>query len=446
MASAKVAVTVLDHGVEVERTVRRPVRLTPDGYAGVAYAGSVYPLRAGDVVELTADGWELGDCERFLFAGAEIPYAPVDNGAVAPAAGFDIDWYLETTQHGHYLLFNAPERLASQFITALEAADVSIQRWDVSHRPADDGNFFDWFARLRFKGSRDDALASVQAVVSPPKHDAVGGTGTVDETADRLAEAESRLEQLLDRLLGATKRAEAAEREIGRLRALLEATEAHERDHREALSLATRRSADLHKQVVALRRRVGNGPETAALIKSLSDAEELRELALAENSLLLERNRDLESDALVQRHRADTLAGEVDGLMDQLIELQALEEERIRAAKATRPRRGGVVEFLANAFTRLEFILDSIEVLANLESPARTLRALSEIDAGEVIGRDLEGMRGWFEVKNVATGVAGSQRLGRIYYKPNGPTVLVSVHIKQDEKQQRRHIERLRAF
>lgn len=74
------------------------------------------------------------------------------------------------------------------------------------------------------------------------------------------------------------------------------------------------------------------------------------------------------------------------------------------------------------------------------------MRALSDIDAGQVIGKDLEGMRGWFEVKNLSTGIAGSQRLGRIYYKPDGQRVLVSVHIKQDEKQQRRHIERLRAL
>ena len=44
-------------------------------------------------------------------------------------------------------------------------------------------------------------------------------------------------------------------------------------------------------------------------------------------------------------------------------------------------------------------------------------------------------MRGWFEVTKLATGVAGSERLGRIYYKPDGQRVLVSVHIKQDEKQ-----------
>ena len=35
--------------------------------------------------------------------------------------------------------------------------------------------------------------------------------------------------------------------------------------------------------------------------------------------------------------------------------------------------------------------------------------------------------------------------MGRIYYKPDGNRVLVSVHVKQDDKEQRRHIERLRS-
>jgi hypothetical protein len=445
MASAKSVVTILDHGIEVETGVRRPIRLTPDGYAGVAYAGSVYPLREGDVVELSGPSWELADCEKFLFAGADIPYALTQTGDDY-RTGFDLDWYLETNQHGHYVVFNAPERLASQFIASLEAADVSIQRWDVSHRPADDGHFYDWFARLRFKGSRDDALAMVQAVVSPPASDVDVVTPVVDPLAQRLADAEARVEQLLDQLFGTTKRAEAAEREVTHLQSLVEASEASEYGHREALALATRRHADLQEQVTRLREHIGSGPDTADLIKNLSDAEELREMALAENSVLLERTRYLESEATSQRERADGLADQVEGLMDQLIELQALETERMRAAVATRPRRGGVVEFLASAFNRLEFVLDAVDVIANLESPAPTMRALSEIDAGEVIGKDLEGMRGWFEVKNLATGIAGSQRLGRIYYKPDGQRVLVSVHIKQDEKQQRRHIERLRAF
>ncbi|GAA1805628.1 hypothetical protein [Nostocoides veronense] len=444
MASAKSLVTILDHGVEVETGIRRPVRVTPDGYAGVAYAGSVYPLHPGDIVELSGPSWELADCEKFLFAGSGIPYASAhgEDGH----AGFDLEWYLETNQYGHHVVFNAPERLASQFISALERADISIQRWDVSHRAADNGNFYDWFARLRFKGSRADALAMVQAVVSPPISDVEVIAPVVDPLTQRLDNAEARIEQLLDQLFGATKRAEAAEREVSHLRSLVEAAETSEQGHREALALAARRHADLQDQVSTLREHIGSGPDTTELIKNLADAEELSEMALAENSVLLERNRSLESEATSQRERADGLIDQVEGLMDQLIELQALETERMRAAAATRPRRGGVVEFLAIAFNRIQFVADSVDVIANLESPAPTMRALSDIDKGEVIGKDLKGMRGWFEVKNLATGIAGSQRLGRIYYKPDGQRVLVSLHIKQDEKQQRRHIERLRAF
>lgn len=73
----------------------------------------------------------------------------------------DVEWHLETNQYGHYVVFNASERAAGALVAALEGADLSVQRWDVSPRPADDGNFYDWFARLRFKGSRADALAKL---------------------------------------------------------------------------------------------------------------------------------------------------------------------------------------------------------------------------------------------------------------------------------------------
>ena len=69
-----------------------------------------------------------------------------------------------------------------------------------------------------------------------------------------------------------------------------------------------------------------------------------------------------------------------------------------------------------------------------------------QIDMGELLGKDLEGMRGWREVSKIGTGIAGSEDMGRIYYKPGGNRVLVSVHVKQDDKEQRRHVKRLRSF
>ena len=445
MASAKSLVSVRDHGVEVEIGLRRPVRLTPDGFAGVAYAGSVYPLHVGDFIELSGPSWELADCEKFLLAGAEIPYAVV--GLVEDAqAGFDLDWYVETNRFGHYVVFNAPEPLAGRLIAALEQASVNIQRWDVSHRAADDGNIYDWFARLRFKGPREEALAMVRQVISPAPCDGENAVPRINPLVEQLADAEARIELLLDRVFMATQRIESGQREIGQLREVIDAAEAMEKGQRESLMLAKRRQVDLENQISALRRQVGSGPDQASLVKDLADAEELREMALTENAILLERTRSLEAESISQRQRANELQIQVDVLMDQVVELQTLEEERLRAAAARRPRRGGVVEFLEITFSRIEFVLDSIEVIANLDSPAAIMRALAVIDAGDLVGKDLEGIRGWFEVTNLATGIAGSQRLGRIYYKPGGQRVLVNVHVKQDDKQQRRHLERLRAF
>jgi hypothetical protein len=98
-------------------------------------------------------------------------------------------------------------------------------------------------------------------------------------------------------------------------------------------------------------------------------------------------------------------------ILGRVSELEALETERLRAAAAHRSRRGGVVEFLPQVFGRLEFVLDSVDVIANLESPAPTMRALAEIDAGRLVGKDLEGIRGWFEVPKLSTGIAGSEAL-----------------------------------
>ncbi|MBM9458779.1 hypothetical protein JK386_02615 [Nocardioides sp. zg-536] len=444
MASAKSVVRVLDHGTEVETGVRRPIRLTPDGYAGVAYAGSVYPLQSDDVIDLAGPSWELADCDRFLFAGADVPYAPSADEPL-DAVGFDVEWHLETNRYGHYVVFNASERTASRVVTALEAADLSVQRWDVSHRPAEDGNFYDWFARLRFKGSRAEALTLIGAVITPPSVPAPT-VPAIDPTAARLADAEARIEELLNELYIATRKGEAAERELSLLRRDPANARANEQRYRESLALAERRHADLQEQLVSIRQGLGGMADAAELVKSLADAEELRELALAENSLLLERVRAADANASENAARADDLAGQVDALLGRLAELDALETERLRAATAQRPRRGGVVEFLPQAFGRLVFVLDSVDVIANLESPAATMRALMDIDSGRLVGKDLEGMRGWYAVTKLATGIAGSEGLGRIYYKPDGHRVLVNVHIKQDEKQQRRHIERLRSY
>jgi hypothetical protein len=196
--------------------------------------------------------------------------------------------------------------------------------------------------------------------------------------------------------------------------------------------------------VEELSRSDTNTLETQALLAKQADTEELLELALAENA-------ELRKDLFAMRERAErrdtqvlNLEATVLELEGRLEELGQLERERRRAAETRRAPRRGVAGFLDTAFSRLTFVLDSVEVLSNLEAPGAVLRCLVQIDIGEVLGKDLEGLRGWREVAKLATGVPGSENMGRIYYKPDGDRVLVSVHVKQDDKEQRRHIERLR--
>ena len=76
--AAQASFRVFDGGNVVDESVRRPLRMTPDGYAGVAYGGAGYPLMAGDVVDISGSSWEIEDCNRFLLTGAVVPYALAD--------------------------------------------------------------------------------------------------------------------------------------------------------------------------------------------------------------------------------------------------------------------------------------------------------------------------------------------------------------------------------
>ena len=336
-------------------------------------------------------------------------------------------------------------RVAGQLVDALEAAGLSVQRWDVSHRTASDGRFYDWFARLRFKGSRDECVGRVSAIFS-----ATRTVSPVEEApqpaVERLEELEAQAERLLDQVMQLRERLVAAEADSAQLRVKLRNATTRDTQLTGALDRALAHQKSLHEQLAALRDSARHAPETSALLARQAETDELLELALAENA-------DLRQQVAAQLQRSDqgdgrirTLEATVIELQERLEEISEQERERHRAAAARLAPRVGVSGFLDAAFARLTFVLDGVEILANFEAPASALRALVQIDMGELLSKDLQGMRGWREVSKIATGIAGSEDMGRIYYKPGGNRVLVSIHVKHDDKEQRRHIERLRAF
>jgi hypothetical protein len=446
MASTQVVVRVLDGSSVVDGSIRRPVRLTPDGFAGVVYAGAVYPLLSDNTVDIAGPSWEIEDCNRFLLAGTAIPYAPSRGEAPSERefSGFGGEWNVETNRFGHYVVFNASERIATGIVDALENAGLSVQRWDVSHRPASDGKFYDWFARLRFKGAHEECVARVSAIFAPTVS-AIPAVVAPAPSVARLEELEAQVEQLLDQVVGLRARLATSELEATELRKGLAGAKAREAKLSADLDRALEHQKSLHEQLDAIRDSPGYSPDTSALLAQQSETEELLELAFAENADLRYRAESLRQQTNQGESRIRALKATILGLQERLEEIGEQEQERRRSTTARLAPRRGVPGFLDSAFARLVFVLDSVEVLANLEAPASVLRCLVRIDMGELVGKDLEGMRGWHEVSKLTTGIAGSEDMGRIYYKPDGSHVLVSVHVKQDEKEQRRHIRRLRS-
>ncbi|MGM9470827.1 hypothetical protein ACS5PJ_02340 [Pseudarthrobacter sp. YS3] len=447
MASQQVVVCVQEGAAVVAEFVRRPVRLTPDGYAGIVYNGAVYPLFANDVVDISGASWEVDDCGRFLFAGASIPYAPQlnDVGEQQNLAGFHGEWEVETNRFGHYLGFNAPERLATDVVDALEAAGLSVQRWDVSHRPTHEGKFYDWFARLRFKGSHEEVVAQISALFSPASAEPTTAPAPAP-TVSPLEDLAAQVEQLVDLTAELRERLSTSESEASLLRERFTAASCRESKLSDDLDRALNHQKALQDQLGELSRDPRQSAETKLILKRQAETEELLELAFAENSELRSSLASFRDQAEQGDVRILTLEATAVGLQERLQEFGEQERVRRRGNATARAPRRGVPGFLDVAFSRLTFVLDSVEILANLDSSASMMRSLVQIDMGEVVGKDLEGMRGWREVSKRATGVAGSEEMGRIYYKPDGDRVLVSVHVKQDDKEQRRHIERLRSI
>jgi hypothetical protein len=179
----------------------------------------------------------------------------------------------------------------------------------------------------------------------------------------------------------------------------------------------------------------------AAAELARKEAEELLEFALAENGELEHQVQVLTAQSLTDAERIQSVEQSLTQANEFLSELGTQERRRARSLRHTPPR--GVIAFIQSAFPRLDFVFDSLETIQVFESPQSLTRVLVQIDQGEMVGKDLEGVSGWREVAKIATGVAGSERLGRVYYRPGGQSVMVCVHIKQDEKEQGRLIRRL---
>lgn len=209
MASKKVTVAVHDGDRLVARLTARPVRLMPDGYAGVVYNGAVYPLYEGNYIDISDEPIDKDDCDRFVAAYGPIPYRPeISPDAPSDSGHLGIEaWYLESNQFGHYLVFDASEDAARRLVDAVESHGLGVRRWDESSRPADNGQFYDWFIRLGFTGSRDECLRLVERLLEGEETEQDDGSGGPPSDDGAPDPGYARLDEMVDAVLSASPRA-----------------------------------------------------------------------------------------------------------------------------------------------------------------------------------------------------------------------------------------------
>ena len=262
----------------------------------------------------------------------------------------------------------------------------------------------------------------------------------------QLEELAVQVERLVEQIAVLQARIAGSDDELVSLRNRLSASQSNEANISATLDRTKLRQRTMQEEIIALRQATDETDVLRGWLSRLTDTEAILEFALAENDSLAQQLKFSASNAEQSADEVIKLERTLRGVQAELEELGEQERERRRAAQPRVAPQGGVRGFLGIVFGRLKFVQDSIEVLANFESPVAVMRALVQLDMGEMLGKDLVGLRGWREVSKIATGISGSEDMGRLYYKPDGDRVLVSVHIKRDNKEQRRHVERLRSL
>lgn len=487
MPSAKVDVAVRSDGNVVEVLRRRPVRVLPTGTAGVVYAGEVFPLYAGDTINLGDRSYSKAECNSFVRAGQPIPYASATEST--SSARLDVGrWNIEHNRFGNYLVFDADEGTAEAVATLMEDVGLGVIRWDVSSRPAEDGYHYDWFVRLGFQGSGEDAysrvagaLSSAGAEETPRSVDAhpeiPGQAGQISNNADEHARL-TQLMGIVEGLFASVDEWRTAHEKISAKAAQLErnladALKAVRQQRQTAVDEQRLRLAA--EAELAARRAVSDGAEAdsqsslaeavrqvearaSARIKQADEdrraAEQLGEEAEENASNQRARVRQLEAE-LTRMGAALAAAGEDKQFLESYIsELSAADEEKAKLREAGKARqtssgRTSADRFAEQVLPRLTLSPEALETLVAMKDPSKVFAVLSALNLGEPIAATpFKGVSaGNLRIKEIDRhlhiGNEGkASDMGRVYYCRAGDRVFAHVHRKQNDNEQRQTVER----
>ena len=500
MGSEQVQVEVMSGDRLVDGPLLRPVRLMPGGRAGVVYGGQVYPLYAGDRVDVTDMAVDKLDCPEFVSLGGSVPYAqrtPSNRVEPVELRGLldEDDWHLESNRFGHYLVFDATEEDAERVVACVDESPLGVRRWDASHRPADNGRLYDWFVRLQFDGDREDCLRHVRALLSPrsqfqspaialdesvPEHLRSAIVSALQKSlrvaqenrrlCDELATAEDRLsglEMARAILLSESEQARIdhenkARLQAAQIQALLKAAVDREKEYRRSVEDLRKAHvvelAGLRAQVESP--RLSSQPEaeseTREFLQRQLDAkqQEIDQLYESWDNEATRANQlqaQLESvtvDHATACEKVTSLEEAVRSRTSQLTEVLDEQRERRTAEreKSQSKVRPNLERFLSKLFKRCVLDRESADTLLEFERPAKAVREIMRIDDDDpqlkAVAKKVKGYDRWWELSNVHTGASGKSAMGRIYFRPHDGDVIVVVHRKKDGDEQRRFMER----
>ncbi len=83
---------------------------------------------------------------------------------------WETDWYIESNDYGHYVVLNMLSRKCIKAIADhLEYSGFDVYRWAESHRPSDNGKYYQWFIRVSVLEAREDVKLTVEQYLALPK-------------------------------------------------------------------------------------------------------------------------------------------------------------------------------------------------------------------------------------------------------------------------------------
>lgn len=482
MASQQVVVEVHNGGKVVDGPFSRPVRLLPDGAAGVVYGGDVYPLYKDGRIDLADESVDKWSCPSFVLAGQAVPYARSRKPKGKSRLKIR-DWYLESNKFGHYLVFDAAETTAAAVADLMGECGLGVRRWDASTRPAEDGVQYDWFIRLEFTGSREECLERVRAALSvangkkktkaaatlaaaPQAHAAPALNAATELAVHRavIDELTASLKEAERQRVAAVRRADESARQAADAEERVALAHATGQDAASRLDESRKTQKKLRSELLKTRKELTDARLQPSDIRADGDVAALREenaRVRAEVDDALQAFIDADSRSVLlsdevavltsrvgeEQQRRAALEAQLSDAFQQLQETQTESREAATAAAARSGRRRESVEsFLEKLLPRLRLDPDSVETLLGFPKPLAALKLLVRLhDNDDSLPKERLKESAFFELADVHTGESGDSRMGRIYYAvDDAGLVQARIHRKKNEREQQRFIKSLR--